>query len=190
MITQRLCVLVVAVVALGWTLPTLADRPESTEAKDKLRVIPPKLKLDHVIHGIDAIYLVDFAFYFDGGSLSFHFADSPRGDRFDEVVYICLPIPQSAMTQPTPPGQLVRQTVLASPHSKMSRFAVSSSNDPDYDSFVMLIREATISEATDELQQEKLQDGLAILQAAVVEGIKPKKWGGDAFEKYRKRRKR
>jgi hypothetical protein len=132
MVTRKLLTVVVAVAALGWTLPTYADRPDSVEPNEKTRVVQPRLKLDHVIHGIDSLYLVDFEFYFDGGSLGFSFAEYPEGNSDDAIVFICLPNPYSNLIQPTPPGQLIEQTVLTSPHSGMKRFAVSASSDPDY----------------------------------------------------------
>jgi hypothetical protein len=55
---------------------------------------------------------------------------------------------------------------------------------------VRLIREAQIAKPTKELPKEELQEALGIVQAAVVDGIKPKEWSGEAFEKYRKLRKR
>lgn len=189
MVKQNLFATLIVVAIFGWTPPAFADRPEAVEAKEERRAEPPKLKLDHVIHGIDSLYLVDFAFYFDGGSLSFSFAEDPEVDSDDAVVFVCLPNPYSGLIQPTPPGQLIKQTVLASPHSRMTRFAVSASSDPDYEAFVKLIREAQIAKPTKELPKEELQEALGLVQAAVVDGIKPKEWSGEAFEKYRKLRK-
>lgn len=188
---RKAVLLVVAIVAIGLTLLTFACRPKSVESASKKREALPRLKLGQVIEGIDSLTLVKFDFVFDGGSLIFGFSSRSANELDDAAksdVFVFLPNPKSLYLTQEASNPSSTQLVYTYPPKMLEQASVVNEDDPDYQTFVQLIRDAGIRNPTKEIPKEGWLEALGIVQAAIINGTEPEKWGGDAFEIYRKLR--
>ncbi|QDV79505.1 hypothetical protein [Botrimarina mediterranea] len=187
MSARRAVSLGVGISAIGLTLLAFALRPKSVESPNTKRDAPARMKLGQVIEDIDSLTLIKFDFVFDGGSLIFGFSSrsanelegAPKSD-----VFVFLPSPRSLYLNQEASNPTLTQPVYTYPPKMLEQAAIVSDDDPDYESFVRLIRNAGTRNPTEETPSEEWQEALEIVKAAVVDGKEPR-WGGNAFAGYR-----